>query len=201
MATTTISPAADPRFRPLTATWSRAWSTVAGSDIERVRRRLRACVLSGQRRLHFVNERNQCRQQLLAEFGRRPTRGQVVAVRLGARGGGHARKVALEQILTELHTDVDHPFIESRHGRDSDDRRVFAASLKLLDRSRSLRYEHRQPFEEPGLWLPDGFAWAAGAGRDRRSLPARRHITIAGAGRECSFTAQGGVGWRGRVAR
>ena len=143
-----------------------SWVEVAGSDIETVRRRLRACVLPGQRRLYFVNERTQRRQQLLAEFGRLPIRGQVVAVKLGTRGEGDARKVALELILTDLPTDVDHLVIESRRGRDHDDRRVIAATLKQRDRGRGLRYEHRQPYEEPGLWLPDAFAWAAGAGRD-----------------------------------
>ena len=29
----------------------------------------------------------------------------------------------------------------------------------------TLHYAHRQPDDEPGLWLPDGVAWAAGAGR------------------------------------
>jgi hypothetical protein len=141
---------------------------VAASEIAMVRRRLRACLLPGQRRLHFVDERDHRRQQLLAEFGRQPIRGAVIAVPLGVGSEADARRVALSSILTELAPAVDHLVVESRQGRDRDDRRVIAAELRSLQRDRPLRYDHRQPFEEPGLWLPDGFAWAAGAGREWR---------------------------------
>ena len=137
---------------------------VAAGDLGVVRRRLRSFLLPGQRRLHFVDERNQRRQQLLDEFSRLPMRAKVMAVRLGTRPEAEARRVALTTILTDLDPTVDRLIIESRHGRDHQDRRVIATVLHTLQRTRSLHYDHRLPHEEPGLWLPDGIAWAAGAG-------------------------------------
>lgn len=137
---------------------------VAAGDLAMVRRRLRSFLLPGQRRLHFVDERTQRRQQLLDEFSRLPIRAQVIAVRVGTPPEAEARRVALTAILSNLDPAVDRLIIESRHGRDHQDRRVIATVLRTLRRPRPLHYDHRLPHEEPGLWLPDGIAWATGAG-------------------------------------
>ena len=155
-----------------------AWAEVAAADVDAVRRSLRALRLPGQRRLHFVDERDQRRQRLLAAFARLPMRAGVVVSRLGSTHEAGARGDALALILTLLDPDVDRLIIESRRGRDQDDRRAIAAHLRGTPRLRRLHYEHRMPHEDPGLWVPDGIAWAAGAGGRWRMLLDELPVTI-----------------------
>ena len=100
---------------------------VAASDVSSLRRRLRSCLLAGQRRLHFVDERDRRRKQLLNEFGRWPLQSRVLVVRLGTRNESEGRRLALESILATLDSRVERLVIESRHGRDNADRRVIAS--------------------------------------------------------------------------
>jgi len=144
------------------ATYLLACAQVPDADMANVRRTLRACRLPGQRRLHFVDERDQRRRQLLAVFAQLPIEFVVVAVPLGSRREAEARRLALQAIIGKIADDTDRLIIESRQGRDLEDRRAIATSLKHT--RTTLHYAHRQPHDEPGLWLPDGVAWAVGAG-------------------------------------
>lgn len=54
--------------------------------------------------------------------------------------------------------------MESRSGRDTLDRRAIRAALLAAADPGALAYEHLLPHKQPGLWLADAFAWAAGPG-------------------------------------
>jgi hypothetical protein len=69
--------------------------------------------------------------------------------------------------------------IESRSGRDEQDRRTIFAALREGDPHATLAYEHMRPHEEPLLWPADAIGWAYSAGGDwrRRADPLLEKVT------------------------
>jgi hypothetical protein len=140
---------------------------VDAKDLPSIRASLIALPTRG-RRLHFHNEDDSRRRQLLAAIVEFPVRAFVVVCR---RNHGvsfpAARDACLRAIVQELQArHVVRLVIESRE----DDR----ADVRTVVRSRAatpeLVFEHRKAGLEPALGLADALTWAAGAGGAWRAL-------------------------------
>jgi hypothetical protein len=143
-------------------------AVVADGDVEALRRVVRSFCLPGQRRWHFVSERDSRRRQILDAVVRS---GQVSA--LAFFGTGRETDIRTESfrrmVAPLLERGVRRLVIESRQGRDQRDRRVLVEELHRLDRP-ALRYVHLPPHGDPLLWVADALAWSHSAGgvwRDR----------------------------------
>jgi hypothetical protein len=138
-----------------------------------LRRRLRQLLMPGQRRLHFKKEGARRRRELLVAFASLDLDATVYecATCLG-RSQEAARSMCLARAVSDLQERGRQVamMIESRDGLDSRDRLTITAARRSEP---PLTFEHLRPNEEPLLWLPDCFAWPAGAGGEwsRRIQP------------------------------
>lgn len=128
-----------------------------------VRAVVRSAVLPRQRRVHFVDEKDARRKQLIAAWLElRAQCGVYVVTNNGRRTEDEARDACLTALVTAaLRGEVARLVIESREGRDHMDRRLIRG---LLGRGSTMTYEHMRPHEEPLLWFADGVGWCWGAG-------------------------------------
>ena len=137
-------------------------AVVADGDVDALRRLVRSFCLPGQRRWHFVTERDSRRRQILdAVVGS----GQVSA--LAFYGKGRDTDIRAESfrrmVAPLLDRGVQRLTIESRQGRDQRDRQVLVEELHRLERP-ALRYLHLPPTGDPLLWVADALAWSHSAG-------------------------------------
>lgn len=134
---------------------------VEDTDLRQTRRTVASARLPGQRRVHFVDERDARRARLLAAWLSLPVQCWVVEARVRPHGGEPGARVAcLQAIVRALGSGGRFVLvIESRAGRDDADARTLAPWMGP-DR----RFIHRRAHEEPLLWIPDGIAWSWGAG-------------------------------------
>lgn len=136
-------------------------AVVADEDAETVRRVARSFCLPGQRRWHFVHERNSRRRQIVdALVGT----GKVTAlIYHGAGRDAEVRAEALRELIKPLiDRSVTRLLIESRQGRDDADRQVLIGELRR--RRETFAYDHMPPYADPLLWVADAFAWCSSAG-------------------------------------
>lgn len=140
--------------------------TVNPRDLAASRRELRAMLLSGQRRLHFVHEAPSRRKALLSQMSRMRVRATIYVC---AGGDLVARRAGLRRLVADLVAVGGRRLVvESREGRDGQDRQTIRAALVDAGAIAQLDYEHMRPSEEPLLWVADAVAWAAGADRTWR---------------------------------
>ncbi|MGH7870371.1 MAG: hypothetical protein ACREP9_22690 [Candidatus Dormibacteraceae bacterium] len=141
-------------------------------DLVSLRRTLRALVLPRERTIHFNNESPSRKKQLLARFtATGAIRGRIYTAQHPARS--EARKACMTALLQDLAAgDCRRLVIESREGRDKQDRQVIVDQQRQRQGLREMAYDHMRPYEEPLLWIADGLAWGYGAGGDWRSRTA-----------------------------
>jgi hypothetical protein len=136
---------------------------VAVSQLASARTALRGVLLPGQRRLHMSDEGDPRRRQLLELYSHQSFRVdyyRAEVLRTGQQDAVRARLMAA--LAVDLaKEDVRRLVIESRQGRDDQDRAAVRAALGVES---GIDYEHMRPYEEPLLWLADGLAWARGKG-------------------------------------
>lgn len=114
-----------------------------------------------QRRWHFAEERNSRRRQILdgiVESG---------LVRAHVAYGKGKDVVVRPQCIEDLGRSLlaagtERLIIESREGRDGQDRSVLAEVLR--GSRRPFLYEHAPPSQYERLWLADAVAWSFSAG-------------------------------------
>lgn len=144
---------------------------VADGDVDALRRLARSFCLPGQRRWHFVSERDSRRRQILdALVGS----GQVSALAFFGKGRDtDIRAESLRRMVAPLlERGVQRLTIESRQGRDQRDRQVLIEEFRRLNRP-AFRYVHLPPHGDPLLWVADALAWSHSAGgtwRDRIAM-------------------------------
>jgi hypothetical protein len=143
-------------------------ATVPAASLDDVRRLARDLCLPGQRRWHFNSESDRRRRLILDTLVRR----RDIRVLL-YEGRGRRPRVRAECLISLVTDLIDQGasrlVIESQDGQDRIDRQVLAEALRKA--STDLGYCHSRPHQEPGLWLPDAFAWAYGtAGHWRRRV-------------------------------
>lgn len=144
------------------STYLLAVSVVSVSRLAAGRTQLRGQLLRGQRRLHFVDERPDRRRQLLAIYSEITAQVLICTASFTGRTEQQVRDLLPAAAVAELRElGCRRLVIESREGRDDRDRQGLR---RALPSDGSLIYEHLRPFEEPLLWLADGFAWAHGKG-------------------------------------
>jgi hypothetical protein len=134
-----------------------------------IRRQLRALVEAPKRRIHFGSEPDARRRLLLARFDQLPVEVHVTTDGIAAHQREHeARARLLGALITHLQAvGVARLVIESRDGRDDDDKAVVQRTRAAAP---PLVYEHATPTDEPLLWLPDAYAWAVGRGPEWSNL-------------------------------
>ncbi|MDP3971609.1 MAG: hypothetical protein Q8P61_01695 [Candidatus Nanopelagicales bacterium] len=142
-------------------------AVVANGDVDALRRLVRSFCMPGQRRWHFVHERDSRRRQIIDAL---VATGQATA--LIFHGHGRDGKVRAEcfhrMVQPLLDRSVTRLIIESREGRDELDRQVLISELR--HRAGAFGYDHMPPHGDPLLWVADAVAWcssAGGAWRDR----------------------------------
>jgi hypothetical protein len=133
------------------------------AELAKARGLLRAELLRGQRSIHFTDEKDPRRRRLLAVFGRVASGVEHYPAGLAEFGSAEeARAELLRALAVDLaKAGVTRLVLESRGSRDHRDRLVLRA---VLGADPPLAYEHMHKYEEPLLWLADGFAWAEGRG-------------------------------------
>ncbi len=131
-------------------------------ELAETRTRLRAMLLSGQRRLHFAQERPSRRRSLLSAMS-----GLSVRVRLyeSTEKEEIARQLSMARLLADLVAmRGQRVVIESREASlDLRERRQIAMAVQAGTAPASLVYNHLRAHEEPLLWVADAVAWAYGA--------------------------------------
>lgn len=138
--------------------------TVAPADAGTLRRSIRRFLLPGQSQLHFKNESARRRRELT---GALVSLGLDVAVVSRASEPGLRRADLRDRCLAELIRDAQsrgnavHMYLESRHHQDAADHASFSRWRRPEP---PLNYEHLSAATDPLLWVPDAFAWLAGAG-------------------------------------
>lgn len=146
---------------------------VAPGQLSELRRVLRGLRKPGERRIHFHEESPSFRRSLLAEFAAtKLVRAWIYISK--ARRNDVARSRCLTSMLSDLAgIRCTRMVIESREGRDRQDKQTIVQCRYKLPALKPLTYEHMRPYEEPLLWPADGIIWAYGAGKDwkRRVLP------------------------------
>lgn len=133
---------------------------IANGDVDKLRRLVRSFCLPGQRRWHFVHERDSRRRQIIDAI---VASGQVAA--LIYRGKGRDAEIRAESfrrmVQPLLDRGVTRLIIESREGRDDLDRQVLVDELR--GRPNAFLYDHMPPHGDPLLWIADGLAWCSSA--------------------------------------
>ena len=133
---------------------------VANGDVDALRRMARSFCLPGQRRWHFVHERDSRRRQIVDAI---IASGQVTA--LIYRGKGRDAEIRAESfrrmVQPLLERGVARLIIESREGRDELDRKVLVGQLR--GRTDAFLYDHLPPYSDPLLWIADALAWCSSA--------------------------------------
>jgi hypothetical protein len=156
-----------------------AVALVDPGELSTVRASLRKLCLPGQRRIHFKDERDSRRREILARILESGARGLVYSCR-GPEP--QARGACLRRMMADFtERGVLRLVLESRQGRDKEDERALRDVLGKRPSDAGLTYEHLRPHEDPLLWLPDAIAWCVGAGEDWRRriqplLDCVRHI-------------------------
>jgi hypothetical protein len=134
---------------------------VANGDVDALRRLVRSFCLPGQRRWHFVHERDSRRRQILDAI---LASGQATA--LIYYGKGRDTEIRAESFRRMVDPLIDRNvvrlIVESREGRDDLDRQVLVGQLR--SRPDAFLYDHMPPHGDPLLWIADALAWCSSAG-------------------------------------
>jgi len=141
-------------------------AVVANGDVDALRRLVRSFCLPGQRRWHFVHERDSRRRQIIDAL---VASEQVTALIFHGKGRDiHIRAESFRRMVQPLlDRSVTRLIIESREGRDDLDRQVLISELR--HRPDAFGYDHMPPHGDPLLWIADAVAWCSSAGGVWRS--------------------------------
>ena len=131
---------------------------VADRDADRHRETLRALLCRGQERLHWRDEGDRRRGQLIeAVCGLGNAGVVVIATGMAPRRQERARRKCIERLLTELvGREIASVVFERRHhALDARDRAMIAALRRQRALPSAFRATWQPPVSEPLLWLAD----------------------------------------------
>lgn len=136
-------------------------AVIANGDVDALRRLVRSFCLPGQRRWHFVHERDSRRRQIIDAL---TATDQVTALIFHVKGRDTIIRAESFHRMVQplLDLSVTRLIIESREGRDELDRQVLISELR--HRSDAFGYDHMPPYGDPLLWIADAVAWCSSAG-------------------------------------
>jgi len=139
-----------------------AASSIPEDQVAKMRQVVNSLRLPGQRRLHFVGERDSRRLQIIRAFIEADV---ATATTIYEASGIADQKVARDAVITRLTCDAlrqgaQMMVLELDDSLEAQDRWVIREQLRKSDRPDSLRYEHRRAHEECLLSIPDAIAWS-----------------------------------------
>jgi hypothetical protein len=149
-------------------------SVVVGSPpaIRRARTELQALLLPGQRRIHTSDESARRRRLLLDTIGRLD---DVQATALCFRRPAGVTRVEARRMVLHVATElvagqrvVAWTLDDQDPAQLARDRATIAGTLRQLQHSKPLTYDHRPSDTDSALWIADAVCWAVGAGRNWR---------------------------------
>jgi len=136
-------------------------AVIANDDVDALRRLVRSFCLPGQRRWHFVHERDSRRRQIIDALS---ATGQVTALIFYGKGRDAVIRAESFHRMVQplLDRSVTRLIIESREGRDELDRQVLISELR--HHTNTFDYDHMPPYGDPLLWIMAPVAWCSSAG-------------------------------------
>ena len=140
------------------------------TDVDRVRRTVRAMCQPGQRRVHFAKEGPVRRRAILSALAELGVEARIYRSPSAVK---RSRELCLDALVGDIAAaGAERLVIESRATMDHLDDRVVKAALRRIGTG-ELTFGHSSAYEEPLLWVPDAIAWAVGRGGDwrRRAEP------------------------------
>jgi hypothetical protein len=146
-----------------------AAAVVAPGELAGLRRQVSALRLSRQRRLHFTSESDARRKMILAAMIEAAGRCVAVYQVTGHHRDRDARDIAMARLVDDAaKIGAARLVIESDEPAVASDRRIIRDRAALAGCLDTLAYEHRRPFEECLLAIPDAAAWCWAKGGDWR---------------------------------
>ncbi|TCL86147.1 hypothetical protein EDF31_10442 [Curtobacterium sp. PhB142] len=145
---------------------------VAPGEQTTLRRKIRALVLPGQRRLHFTNESDSRRRHVLSTLDQIGVRAHLVRSDLKHEPSDRA---ACLRELVALAASAGHERIvlERDVSIERADKKVLYDAVHAHGVRDALTYAHETAHHEPLLWAADAIAWSQAKGGDwrRRTQP------------------------------
>lgn len=137
-----------------------AAASVPPDQLAKLRQVVNGLRLPGQRRLHFVGERDSRRLQIVRTFI-----DAGVTATIYEANGIRDLKLARDAVITRLTDDALRQraqmlVLELDDSLEAQDRLVIREQLRKADRQDAFRYEHRRAYEECLLSIPDAVAWS-----------------------------------------
>jgi hypothetical protein len=137
-----------------------AAASIPAEQLARMRQVVTGLRLPGQRRLHFVGERDSRRLQIIQAFVQ-----AGLSATIYEASGIRDLKVARDAVITRLTSDAlaqraQMLVLELDDSLEAQDRLVIREQLRKADRPDAFRYEHRRAYEECLLSIPDAVAWS-----------------------------------------
>lgn len=121
-------------------------------------------VLPRQRRIHFNNERDSRRSQIMARLAELPIEA-VIYEACGAANHKVARHSCLAAMVRDhIARDVRYLVLERDDSLVEFDRERLRAELLAANAAGRIRFDHARAFEEPLLAIADAVAWCWGRG-------------------------------------
>jgi hypothetical protein len=141
---------------------------VPQEDIADARATMRAQLVRGTRRLHFVHENDVIRRRALAAIAELDLRIAIIeSPRFEAQS---SQRTAALAILVGLcaEWEADRLVVERDENTVGLDRRVLTECARTLGHPRPLAFTHVPASQEPLLWIADAVAWSWSRGGDYR---------------------------------
>ena len=140
---------------------------VQDGDAPRLRKRVAALKMPGQRSIHFVNEGDSRRKKLLQEYSELG----VVAVKVvsNRKNKLDAREDCVRALVHLAASMGCHSLVFDRdESVISKDEIWLKSELRKVDKLVPIGFQHLSRHEEPILWVADALAWCDSRGGDWR---------------------------------
>jgi hypothetical protein len=154
---------------------------IAPDDLVPVRRALRGLLLSNQRRIHFKDERDARKRQIIELMTSLPVTARIY-VCPAAVTELEARKAGLRHLVPDLAAlGATRLVLERDDSLITHDRQTLYDAVDKAGCRETLSYNHLRAHEESLLWVADAVAWcwSHGAGWRNHVRPISTEVVIA----------------------
>ena len=145
---------------------------VADDAVPALRRDVRSLVLPGQRRIHFMKERDERKRFILSRFVHLGVRAQVFYC--AAKSAVVGREVCLTALISYAAEQKCFKIVFERdESIERADRKFLYGEVRKRGLANVVKYDFKASHDEPLLWIPDAIAWSHVKGGDwkRRTKP------------------------------
>ena len=124
--------------------------------------------LKGQRSIHFVDEKEDRKRQVIDQYLKEDLNAICFVVQ--GRVESHARRICLETLVESLNPLERYVLVLDRdETREHSDRLTLSKRLRLLGLTDRVNFVHSEPHQEKLLWIPDAIGWCYARGGVWRS--------------------------------